>query len=304
VVRKATHYFIPGNPRRSALKSSGRRGIFFILIGLLILVVGVFAVMYLLRQFGRSSAPAALPTPITEQVLVTARGILAGSVLGPDDLELKAIPVQLVPFNRLTEKTNAIGKITNVPMVAGEMVLPHHLSESTNVVDRTLGFTLADDQVLFALPILDLMSQLNILKRGDTVDILVSIPSASKVENEIVVAEEQAAPQLFTFDALQRLTITAVVKDIVEQQAAIATPAVTLGEATPQPPPEPNRTASEPLALLLALNPQDALVLKYLKDAGATFDIVLRGPNANQLFETVPVNPQYIIEKYELQTPR
>lgn len=283
------------------MKSGGRRGVIFILVGIIVVALGVLIITFLFRQISRPTITTVLPTPVTEKVLVTTRGIPASSVLGPEDMTLKDVPVQLVPLNRLTDKAAAIGKISNVPMVEGEMILPHHLSDTTNVVDRTLGFTIEDNQVLFALPIVDLMSSLNILKRGDLVDILVSIPTAANIESEVAVEEEQAAAQLFTFDALQRITITALIQDIVQEQAPVATPGV---GGTPAPPPEPNRTQSKPVALMLALNPQDALVLKYLKDAGATFDIVLRAPNATQLYDTIPVNPQYIIEKYELLTPR
>lgn len=283
------------------MKATGRRGVLFILAGILVLALGVFAIVYVFRQVNQQAAPQVLlPTPVTEQVLVTARGVVAGSVLAPDDLSFAEVPVNLVPLNRLTDKTAAIGKITNVSMVAGEMVLPHHLSESTNVIDRTLGFTLGEDQVLLAFPITDLMSGLNVLKRGDIVDILASLNTASKVESEFAVEDEEAPPQLFTFNAMQRLTITAIVKDIVQEQQAVPTP----GAGTPQPPPEPARTTTKPVALMLALNPQDALVLKYLKDSGASFDLVLRAPNNNQLFDTTPVNSQYLIELYEFQTPR
>jgi hypothetical protein len=54
-------------------------------------------------------------------------------------------------------------------------------------------------------------------------------------------------------------------------------------------------------AILLALNPQDALVLKHLKDTGAIFDIVLRSPTSELQFDLTPVTEQYIIEFYGLE---
>jgi hypothetical protein len=55
---------------------------------------------------------------------------------------------------------------------------------------------------------------------------------------------------------------------------------------------------------MLAMNPQDALVLKYLIDTGGNFDIVLRNPNANQLFELEPVFDEYLLDRYQLDVPR
>jgi pilus assembly protein CpaB len=51
---------------------------------------------------------------------------------------------------------------------------------------------------------------------------------------------------------------------------------------------------------MLALAPQDALVLKHLKDTGAIFDLVLRAPTSTELFDLTPVTSQYISERYQL----
>ncbi len=53
-----------------------------------------------------------------------------------------------------------------------------------------------------------------------------------------------------------------------------------------------------PRALLLAIDPQDALVLKYMKDVGATVDMVLRAPGAEGEFAVDPVNLDYVINGY------
>jgi pilus assembly protein CpaB len=54
-------------------------------------------------------------------------------------------------------------------------------------------------------------------------------------------------------------------------------------------------------AYLLALNPQDALVLKHLKDNGGVFDLVLRSPTSTQSFDLTPVTQEYIVELYGLE---
>jgi hypothetical protein len=62
----------------------------------------------------------------------------------------------------------------------------------------------------------------------------------------------------------------------------------------------PNR-GSRILAYLLALNPQDALILKYMKDTGAIFDIVLRAPTSAAKFDLTPITEEYIVEYYGLE---
>jgi hypothetical protein len=57
-------------------------------------------------------------------------------------------------------------------------------------------------------------------------------------------------------------------------------------------------------AYLLALNAQDALVLKHMRDQGAIFDLVLRSPTSNELFEVSPVTEEYLLQRFQLQAPR
>ncbi len=56
----------------------------------------------------------------------------------------------------------------------------------------------------------------------------------------------------------------------------------------------------DPTALLLTVNPQDALVLKWAIDADGIQDIVLRAPGVDQPFETDPVDVDYVINRYRI----
>jgi pilus assembly protein CpaB len=156
-----------------------------------------------------------------------------------------------------------------------------------NVADASgkLALVVAEEEVLMAFPAQDLMSNVGVLKPGDHVDLLFSLqlPTDRGVamlleptgeEGEVVTggAAGEGVEQ-FTFDLLQNLTIAALV-----------------GES------------ESPQALLLTLTPQDALVLKYVKDAGGILDIVLRAPGAEQPFDVEPVDVDYILNRYQIPT--
>jgi hypothetical protein len=161
-----------------------------------------------------------------------------------------------------------------------------------------------------AFPASDLMSSLSIIQRGDLVDIFVTMSQEVRVvpegEEDLVVAEGEEEPtevRTLTFDAMQRVEITALVVDIItEDQGTVAVPLNTQGEQPPQPTPKPSDVKIK--AYLLALLPQDALVLKYLKDSGATFDMVLRAPTSDQLFDLSTVTSDYLIDRFELELPK
>ncbi len=254
--------------------------------------------------FRRGVTPIATPTPpppLTETVIVVTHDIPLGAVLNEGDLKAMEVPLGIAPRGTLKEMSQVIGRMVKTDLVGGQMVMAHHLADPTNI-SRDLAFILSDEQVLMAFPATDLMSSLDILKRGDIVDILVSItqevapPPPSPLQ-----PQETREPQeeLFTFDAIQRIEIAAMVVDVVQtQQQAAGAPVI---EGTPQPTPTPSPQEVRAVAILLAMDPQDALVLKHLKDAGGIFDIVLRAPTSNQLFDLQPVWDEYLIDRYELE---
>jgi len=282
-----------------------RIGILIALVGIGLAAIGLYVLSVMLRQ---SLSPRPAPTPLpalTEQVVVTTHNVTLGTVLRGGDLRLAEVPVELVPQGALREIESAIGRFSRVDLVSGEMVLDSNLADPTNIA-HDVGFIIDDSQVLMAFPATDLMSTLSVLQRGDIIDIFVTVSQEVRVVEEEPGGlapppdEEEVTTEEITFDAFQRVEITAMVVDIIaeeqQQQSVIPQPG-----ATPQPQPTPKPSEIKIRAYLLALLPQDALVLKYLKDTGATFDLVLRSPTSTQLFELTPVTERYLLERYELE---
>jgi len=270
-------------------------------VGVGLIALGILAINTVLR---RSFTPPVQATPVVESttnILITSHDMAVGSVINREDVQLASVPVSLVPRDALLSIEAALGKITMVHLIQGEMVLQHHLADPTNV-SHDIGYIIADNQVLMAFPSTDLMSSISILQRGDTVDIFASLTVQVTPTNVTAAGtttgEQEQISRLFSFDALQRVQISAVVADIVNQENASA-PATTGGA---QPTPNPANLRFK--AYLFAVSPQDALVLKNLRDAGAMFDIVLRSPTSNELFDVSPVTEEYLIQRYELQIPK
>jgi Flp pilus assembly protein CpaB len=274
-------------------------GIIIAIVGVGLIGLGIVAINRLLRQ---SFAPSAQTTPVSEattDIIITTHDLAVGDVLSREDVQFASVPVSLVPRDSLQTIEAALGKIAMVHLIQGEMVLQHHLADPTNVV-HDVGYTILDDQVLMAFPSTDLMSTLSILQRGDSVDIFASIMvevSPTLTTPGTTTQEQQTITRLFTFDALQRVKISAIVADVVTESGSTAT---VPGEAQPTPSPANIKIK----AYLLALNAQDALVLKNMRDSGAIFDIVLRSPTSNELFDISPITEEYLLQRYKLQIPR
>jgi Flp pilus assembly protein CpaB len=273
-------------------------GILIAVVGIGLIGLGILAINTVLKQ---SLAPRPQATPVVESttdIVITSQDLPEGAVLNREDVQLASVPVSLVPRDALTTIEAALGKIVTVHLIQGEMVLQHHLADPTNV-SHDIGYTIADNEVLMAFPSTDLMSGLGVLQRGDNVDIFATMTVEVSPTNTIAFGttsgQEETVPKTFTFDAFQRIEISAIVADVVETESNN-----TPGQAQPT----PNPTSVRVRAYLLALDAQDALVLKNMRDAGATFDIVLRSPTSNQLFEISPVTEEYLLQRYKLTVPR
>ncbi len=280
---------------------SRRTGIILALVGIALALFGGIFVGSLFR--GRISAPATPtpPPPLTELVVVATHDLALGSVLSEADMREVEVPLGLAPRGALTQTSEGLGRMIKQDILGGEMIMSQHLVDPTNK-NRDLAFILEDNEVLMAFPVVDLMGQLEMLARGDKVDILVTMEQEVSVPEEgVTLTLETPEPETktFTLDAMQRIEITATIIEVTSTDQT-GNPVVNQ-EGTPVPTPTPSPQQRNTVALLLALDPQDALVLKHLKDTGAIFDLVLRSPTSNLIFELEPVTPQYLIDLYGLE---
>ena len=288
-----------------------RVGILIAIIGVVLAAAGIWVLSNMVQQ---SLAPRPAPTPLppaTEAVVKTTHSVALGTVLESRDLKLVEVPVELAPPGSLNNIEAAVGRFSKVDLASGEVLMEHHLADPTNVT-HDVAFILEDDQVLLAFPASDLMSSMSIIQRGDQIDIFATLTQEVRIVREgpdgVVVAqggEEETETVQLTFDAMQRVEITALVADIVYEEQPQQAPAVPIGgEGEPQPQPTPKPAEITVKAYLLALFPQDALVLKHLKDIGANFDFVLRSPTSTDDFDLTPINSDYLMDLYELEIPK
>ena len=277
---------------------SNKAKVFMIVIaGLILVVIGVFASILLVQQYQAAQAPSSVEEEtVKTTVVVVTRDLSLGDRVEAGDVELMSVPVEIVPRDSVSTLEAVVGKIIKTDLVQGEMVLDHNLADPTNNIGD-ISFILSDDHILMAFPAKDLISENNMIQRGDIIDIFATF------ENEIEDTGNAAATEsdsniirtrVFTVDSMQKIGVTAMVIDVIESSSATD---ISLLQGSDQ------GTAVEGTveAYLFALSPQDALILKYLKDTDAIFDIVLRAPTSTGQFELTPVTDEYIIELYGLE---
>ena len=217
----------------------------------------------------------------TEMVVVAAKEIGVRELVVEEDVDLKEMPIELVPPGAIRTKEDAIGKVAMATIFEGEVLVEGRLTIPTIITQENVAIVMDEDQLVFALPILDLMSRIDVLKSGDKVDVLISMMVKKE---EAGAAEAGAAPEeeLRTAQTLQNVELSAMVVSMVETRE---------GELVP----------GAAKAILIAMDPQDALVLKHLIDAGAIIDLALRAPTREEPFETEMVNLDYILDRFTLR---
>lgn len=280
--------------------SKKTKAIFLVIFGLILVAVGIFASYLLIQRFQASRAPATTEEEIVKtDVVIVTRDLSLGDTLTGTDVKVISVPLEIAPRNVLTVPADAVGKIIKTDLVQGEMLLLHNLADPTNN-NKDLSFILSEDHVLMAFPADDLMSRETMIQRGDIVDIFATFQEKVKTVGELgtTTTGEKEEPEMrtFTVDTLQKVSITAMVLEVINQEDTAN--ATTLPGQTAQPTPAPKTRIR---AYLLALNPQDALILKHLKDTDAIFDIVLRAPTSTVQFNLTPVTEEYIIEFFGLE---
>lgn len=270
--------------------STRNRAILIIAVGILLVIVGIVASVLLINRVNAAREAAQEQAQVVKSgVVVLTRDLALGDRIEAGDVTINQVPVDIIPRDAVTKVEDAVGRFVKSDMVQGEMVLQHNVADPTNN-NHDLSFILDSDHILMAFPANDLMSRENIIQRGDIIDIFATFQEAVKkvdtttnttTTTQTGTTDETPVMRDFTVDAFQKVEVTALVMDVVQNQD--------------------DTTTSSISSYLLALNPQDALVLKHLKDLGANFDIVLRNPTSTTQFDLTPVTEEYIVELYGLE---
>jgi pilus assembly protein CpaB len=262
------------------------RGFLWLTAGLVVaLLAGFVGFMTLSRATARAGGQVeAIPT---QSVVVAAHAVPIRTLLTSDDLEIRQFPADAVPEGAIARVDDVVGWLSLVDLSAGEPVLTQRLLDPNTVsTDARSALFLAENQVLMAIPADDLLSQQDVLKAGDHVDLVISLdfPVSRDMSDISLPATTDAATatqpedETSTFTVLQNVSIAAMVYPAGHEEG----------------------DGQKAEALLLTLAPQDALVLKYVRDSGGILDVLLRAPDVDQTFDSEPVDLDYVINRYRI----
>ncbi len=271
-----------------------RRGVLWLLAGLVLAIVAAGISYFAFQQAVAERASAVEEEP-TQTVVVAKQLINERAVIRLADISTEERPVEEVPSGAIFKTDDAVGRIATRPIQPGQVLLTQYLIESfsstgieaADIITESVNFNeaLGEDLVGFAFPVTDRLSEEGILLAGDHVDLLFSTD---------VVGQQEGAGGKVSIYAIQDIEILQVIyqpapaKEADEQKE---------DEAQPEAP-------LVPKTLILAMEPQDAVVLKYAIDTESPLDLVLRAGDNERYFDVDSVHINTISERYRFTAPK
>lgn len=250
-----------------------RAAIFLGLGVLLALLAGILVFVVTQQAAGPKEAVVE-----TTSVVVAKSDIPVRTVLTPQLLETRDYPKSLVPAGAITSIDVAARQVTLAKIPAGAPILTGQVAAGGGATG--LSLTLEKGKVLVAFPVADPLGGAGLIKPGDRVDILGTVPATTV----------PAAPTLPGLAGLPG------------GLPAGATPAPVAGATSPI-----TQTIVQNLevidvigknVLIFVVDHQTSLVLKNLRDTNVIIDVVLRSRAESESIQTTPVDSSYIVKTY------
>jgi pilus assembly protein CpaB len=240
---------------------SRRKGWMFFALGL-ILALGAGAMVFVVLQQQAAAADKRLYESIqqvqaqkpTKDLPVAARPLEPGTKISSADYVTKSFPLDLVPLSAITDTAQLDNKLVVRAVGQGETFQTAQLLGGESA---TMSQQIKQGNVLFAFPIVDLMGQSDVLKDGDHVDLLITLPL-----KEVKGDESEKDLGKATALTLQNIEVFKVLRSAKQD----------------------DKQEGAPTALMCSVTPADAVILKYAKDSGGVIDFALRSPADTEPF--------------------
>jgi pilus assembly protein CpaB len=238
---------------------SRRKGWMFFALGLVLALSAAAMVYFMLTNVEAGPREAAPPPIPTTKLPVAARPLEPGMKISSADYIMKDFPLDLVPVSAISQTVSLDSQLLVRPVGQGETF---RTDQFLGGQGASMSQQIKQGMVLFAFPIVDLMSQSDVVRDGDHVDLLITLPLKSLSDGETEKDLGQA-----TALTLQNIEVYKVLRTAKQE----------------------DQPEGAPTALMISITPADAVILKYAKDSGGVIDFALR----SQL-DTEPFTAPYI----------
>jgi Flp pilus assembly protein CpaB len=278
----------------------------------------------------------ATPTTVPEKpIIVAVQPVRRGMRIPREAVQIRRWPVDDLPTDPVTNLDDVIGMFAATDLVPRQPVRASQIKR-VFLEGADIDLAIPQGKVAYAMPVRVLSTVANALQPGSRVDVLISFLVVDVDEDtqvkfpapercppdemltECVVVGGQQMPGLVSQYTVQNALVLGVglwgdekvgveVLGPGEDAGAEPTPPPVAPqegeEPLPTPTPEP-RSIKSVTVVTLAVDPQDALVLKWAWESDASVDFALRSAIDDQPFaQPESVTLQYMFERFQIALP-
>jgi pilus assembly protein CpaB len=265
-----------------------RAGILLIATGLALAGVTAVVVMSIARQ-----ATAASQAQIRQvAVVVAARDIVDQTQLTADALEVKSFPADFAPPGAFSSVASVAGRFANGFLPKGQIVVAGQVQAA--LPSPLLSERVPAGMVVMWLPMPDLLANTNVLRPGDHVDVLLTAPIQTP-------DGEKQTDKLSTQTTLQNVQIYRIGEDELNGPPPVPNQSQSTGANVPS---TARTQGGGKKAIGVLVDHQDAVTLKFVKDAGGTIDLVTRSDADQQIVRTDGVTLDTLADRFRFRVPQ
>jgi pilus assembly protein CpaB len=291
-----------------------RRGLIFLFVGILLAVLSGVVILGMARQAAQvTPAVVTQPEPVQKVYVVVAEKDIAENVaLSAEDITTKEFPAAFAPAGAIAAPEYAVGKYTTSRVYKGQILVAPLLAETRQA--SQLSQKVSDGKIGLAVTFNDAMNTLGALRAGDRVDIFITLDLAKGLSRKDTATQQNQGttqgaatptPQPSAADLLPEvLQVSQITMQNVEILAVGAPAGDVVGDATSQGSQTSSQSPQNNKTLTFLLDPQDAVILKFLKDSGGVIDLGVRAPNDTLVSKTDAVSLDTIYQKYRFRFPQ
>lgn len=273
-----------------------RNWLWFIASFVLALLAGLIVVYLLVIN---PPGPDDIVPERTRRVVVATQSIARNSEIRADFIQILDVDEDQIPSGAAVRSQDVIGAIAKRDFALNDVITMQDIVLPWAPRRITETLLIDDDKLVAVLEADDILSQWGGVIPGDRVDLLFSLDIIleTPMYPQEVLGADQGIQLIERDQSMDQSSVLALqnleVLEILEEPAAPS--AAQQEEGVPVELPR--------RALVLQIDPQDAVILKYLRDSEATIDVALRARDNDTQYEVDAVNINYLILRYGIVLP-
>ncbi len=280
-----------------------RRARLLIILGIILAVVAGLLTFTLLQKPVEEPVEA----PTTVQVVVATEDISVGEIVDPLTMEIRDWPVDTAPPDAVTNVADLTGKYAKQDIFAGQVVRTSMVASKAALAEAgELASALVPiGMVAYPFPISELSGVSYALSSGDRVDVLMTFHFVNvDLNTQVPLPLDRGLEGDIMGVQIPRLVSQLTLQDIeVLRVGSWYEPPELPPEQVQQQPGQPLPTPSPPAVVTLLMPQQDALVLQFAREAGATVELALRNPTDHDTVSTESVTLDYMLARFNFTVP-